>query len=65
MQYIWHAGDRVYAGAMFTDTTFVLDVSKLPEVRLTGHPVSMAVNQAANDAPELIAPAALAPDLFD
>ncbi|WP_285639435.1 hypothetical protein [Lentzea sp. NBRC 102530] len=36
MQYIWHAGDRVYAGAMFTDTTFVLDVSKLPEVRLTG-----------------------------
>ena len=36
-----------------------------PEVRLTGHPVSMAVNQAANDAPALIAPAALAPDLFD
>jgi putative SOS response-associated peptidase YedK len=36
-----------------------------PEVRLTGHPVSMAVNQAANDAPELIAPVALAPGLFD
>ncbi len=36
MQYVWHAGDRVYAGAMFTDTTFVLDVSKLPEIRLTG-----------------------------
>ncbi|WP_257902838.1 selenium-binding family protein [Saccharothrix obliqua] len=36
MQYVWHAGDRVYAGAMFTDTTFVLDVSRLPEVRLTG-----------------------------
>lgn len=36
MQYIWHKGQRVYAGAMFADTDYVFDVSRLPEVRLTG-----------------------------
>ncbi|MEV4256725.1 hypothetical protein AB0J52_26470 [Spirillospora sp. NPDC049652] len=36
MQYIWHKGQRVYAGTMFADTDYVFDVSRLPEVRLTG-----------------------------
>ncbi|HEY6738146.1 MAG TPA: hypothetical protein VI076_04800, partial [Actinopolymorphaceae bacterium] len=36
MQYIWHKGDRIYAGALFLDTTFVFDVSALPELKLTG-----------------------------
>ncbi|QFG22939.1 hypothetical protein [Actinomadura sp. WMMB 499] len=36
MQYMWHKGHRVYAGTMFTDTTYVFDVTRLPEIRLTG-----------------------------
>ena len=36
MQYIWHAGDKVYAGGLYSDTTYVFDVSKLPEVTLSG-----------------------------
>jgi hypothetical protein len=36
MQYVWHQGDKVYAGAMFTDTTYVFDVSRLPVVTLSG-----------------------------
>ncbi|MDL4776694.1 hypothetical protein [Actinomadura xylanilytica] len=36
MQYVWHKGNRVFAGTMFTDTTYVFDVAKLPELKLTG-----------------------------
>jgi hypothetical protein len=36
MQYLWHKGDRIYAGGLFTDTTYVFDVSKLPTVTLSG-----------------------------
>ncbi|WP_433872562.1 hypothetical protein [Saccharopolyspora sp. CA-218241] len=36
MQYLWHKGDKVFAGAMFSDTVFVLDVTALPEVRISG-----------------------------
>jgi putative SOS response-associated peptidase YedK len=36
-----------------------------PEIAMLAHPVSMAVNQAANDSPKLIEPVALAPGLFD
>ncbi|MEV5826899.1 hypothetical protein AB0L25_15085 [Spirillospora sp. NPDC052242] len=36
MQYMWHKGRRVFAGTMFTDTTYVFDVARLPEIRLTG-----------------------------
>jgi hypothetical protein len=35
-QYIWHKGDKIFAGALFLDTTFVFDVAKLPELKLTG-----------------------------
>ena len=51
-----------YAAWLGGDTDLL---ERPPEVRIAGHPVSMAVNQAANDAPELIAPVALAPGLFD
>jgi hypothetical protein len=34
MQYVWAPGDRVYAGALFGDATFVFDVSNLPAVEL-------------------------------
>src|SRR3954466_4714908 len=36
MQYIWHKGDRIYAGGLFSSVTYVFDVSKLPEVTLSG-----------------------------
>src|SRR4051812_34582159 len=36
MQYVWHKGDRVYAGGLYSDTTYVFDVSKLPLVTLAG-----------------------------
>ena len=35
MQYIWHKGDNIFAGGLFTDVTYVLDTSKLPELTLT------------------------------
>jgi hypothetical protein len=36
MQYIWHKGDRIYAGGLFSSATYVFDVSKLPEITLSG-----------------------------
>jgi hypothetical protein len=36
MQYQWSKGDRVYAGGILSDVTYVFDVSRLPEVRLSG-----------------------------
>ncbi|MGW5668277.1 hypothetical protein [Micromonospora sp. NPDC003776] len=36
LQYQWHRGDKVYASGLFTDTTFIFDVKRLPEVRLSG-----------------------------
>jgi hypothetical protein len=36
MQYIWHKGHRIFAGGLFTDITFVFDVSNLPQVTLSG-----------------------------
>jgi hypothetical protein len=34
MQYIWHKGNNIFAGGLFTDVTYVLDTSKLPALRL-------------------------------
>ncbi|MGH2829336.1 MAG: hypothetical protein ACRDJM_02520, partial [Actinomycetota bacterium] len=36
MQYVWHPGERVYAGGLFGDRTFVFDVDGIPDVRLAG-----------------------------
>lgn len=36
MQYVWEEGQRVYAGGLFSDKTFVFDISQLPIVRLAG-----------------------------
>lgn len=36
MQYLYHKGDRVFAGGLYTDTTYVFDVSNLPVVTLAG-----------------------------
>jgi hypothetical protein len=34
MQYIWHKGNNIFAGGLFTDVTYVLDTSKLPQLTL-------------------------------
>src|SRR3954451_16060016 len=36
MQYIWHKGDKIFAGGLFSSVTYVFDVSKLPSVQLSG-----------------------------
>ncbi|MCU1375027.1 MAG: hypothetical protein JWO68_2313, partial [Actinomycetia bacterium] len=36
MQYLWHKGDRIYAGGLYSDTTYVFDVSKLPQLSISG-----------------------------
>jgi putative SOS response-associated peptidase YedK len=40
-------------------------LDKKPQVEMVAHPVSLAVNQAANDSPRLIEPVELARGLFD
>ena len=34
MQYIWHKGNNIFAGGLFTDVTYVIDTSKLPRSSL-------------------------------
>jgi hypothetical protein len=36
VQYIWHKGNKVYAGGLFSDATYVFDVGNLPQVSLSG-----------------------------
>ncbi|WP_206053845.1 hypothetical protein [Nocardioides iriomotensis] len=36
MQYVWHKGDNIFAGGLFTDVTYVFDVSQLPELSIKG-----------------------------
>ena len=36
LQYVWHKGQKIYAGGLFSDTTYVFDVDSLPEVKLSG-----------------------------
>lgn len=36
MQYIHHKGDKIYAGALYLDTTYVLDTTQLPLLTLSG-----------------------------
>ncbi|ONI76345.1 hypothetical protein ALI144C_37460 [Actinosynnema sp. ALI-1.44] len=50
MQYMWHKGQRVYAGGLLSDTTYVFDVSKLPEVKLAG--VTLPADTPCGSAPD-------------
>ena len=36
MQYVYHKGNRIFAGGLFSDVTYVFDASQLPALRLTG-----------------------------
>lgn len=34
MQYVWHKGDTIYAGGLFSATTYAFDVHALPRIKL-------------------------------
>jgi hypothetical protein len=36
MEYVWHKGEKVFAGGLFSAATYVFDVSKLPALSLSG-----------------------------
>jgi hypothetical protein len=36
MQYVWHKGEKIYAGGLYSAATYVFDVSKLPALSLSG-----------------------------
>ena len=36
MQYLWHKGDEIFAGGLYSDITYVFDVKKLPNVSIKG-----------------------------
>ncbi|MBW4717077.1 selenium-binding family protein [Saccharothrix obliqua] len=50
MQYVWHKGDTVYAGALFAAATYAFDVSALPELRLKG--ISLPTNTLGGSVPD-------------
>jgi hypothetical protein len=36
MQYVFHKGDSIFAGGLYSDVTYVFDVKKLPQLSLSG-----------------------------
>ena len=50
MQYVWHKGDKIYAGGLFSSVTYVFDVSKLPEIQLSG--VSLPTDTQCGSIPD-------------
>jgi hypothetical protein len=50
MQYVWHKGDRLYAGGIFSDMTYVFDTARLPALRLVG--VNVPADTPCGSAPD-------------
>jgi hypothetical protein len=50
MQYIYHKGDKIFAGGLFSSATYVFDVSKLPEVKLSG--ITLPTDTACGSVPD-------------
>lgn len=50
MQYIWHKGDKIFAGGLFTAATYVFDVAKLPELSLSG--ISLPTQTLSGSVPD-------------
>ncbi|WP_236808455.1 selenium-binding family protein [Amycolatopsis albispora] len=50
MQYVWHKGDTIYAGALFAAATYAFDVSALPELKLKG--ISLPTNTLGGSVPD-------------
>jgi hypothetical protein len=50
MQYTWHRGQSLYAGGIMSDTTFVFDTARLPQLRLSG--VNTPLDTPCGSAPD-------------
>jgi hypothetical protein len=50
MQYVWHKGEKIYAGGLFTAATYVFDVAKLPALSLSG--ISLPTATACGSVPD-------------
>ncbi|GAB3974232.1 hypothetical protein GCM10029978_055320 [Actinoallomurus acanthiterrae] len=50
MQYIWHKGEKVYAGGIFSDTAYVFDVTRLPRIALSG--ITLPADTPCGSAPD-------------
>ena len=50
MQYLYHKGDKIFAGGLFSSATYVFDVSKLPTVSLSG--VSLPTDTRGGSIPD-------------
>ncbi|MGZ6764706.1 MAG: hypothetical protein ACXVEQ_00300 [Nocardioidaceae bacterium] len=50
MQYVWHKGDRIYAGGLFSSATYVFNVNKLPAISLSG--VSLPTDTKCGSIPD-------------
>jgi hypothetical protein len=50
MQYLWHKGDKIYAGGLFSSVSYVFDVSKLPSIQLSG--VSLPIDTKCGSIPD-------------
>jgi hypothetical protein len=50
MQYLYHKGDSIFAGGLFSSATYVFDVSKLPDVSIKG--VSLPTDTLGGSIPD-------------
>jgi hypothetical protein len=50
MQYVWHKGNTIYAGALFAAATYAFDVSALPQLKLKG--VSLPTQTLGGSVPD-------------
>ena len=50
MQYVWHKGEKIYAGGLFSAATYVFDVSRLPALTLSG--ISLPTATACGSVPD-------------
>src|SRR3954454_9614436 len=50
MQYVWHKGDTIYAGALFAAATYAFDASALPALELKG--VSLPTQTLGGSVPD-------------
>jgi hypothetical protein len=50
MQYVWHKGDKIFAGGLYSAVTYVFDVAKLPALSLSG--ISLPTATACGSVPD-------------
>ncbi|HEY2204921.1 MAG TPA: hypothetical protein VGH99_10675 [Pseudonocardia sp.] len=50
MQYVWHKGEKIYAGGLYSAATYVFDVSQLPNLKLSG--ISLPSNTLCGSVPD-------------